>query len=414
MPKVSTTDSGINIEEADRLLGEVMNDPMGGWFKLPFDEEALDLSHIKSIASRIQASSNYLVCIGIGGSYLGHKALLSALSGGGITKLLFAGNSLSSYEILKIFEEIGHADYSVLVISKSGTTLEPATAFRIFKKHLIAKYGEREARSRIFVTTDAAKGRLFEEASHEEYERFVIPDNLGGRFSVLSPVGLLPLAVAGVDIDAIIAGAREEAEPLLPENRTPLTLSNSDALKYAYARHFYRNNGADTEVLAVFEERLRNFSEWWKQLFGESEGKNQSGVFPASVVYSADLHSLGQYLQEGRRNIFETVVKITAPLANIPIPNFVDDSDGLSYLEGKNLDFVQKKATDATIAAHRNGGIGVIEIEIPDLSEKTLGSLIYFFELSCAISAKLAGVNPFDQPGVEAYKSEMFRLLGRD
>lgn len=403
-PKTISVDG----KKAQQVLAEIKDSFMSGWLDLPNNLDQSELAAIKSAAKTINQNSKYLVCIGIGGSYLGHRAVIEALKPTSPTKILYAGNSLSSRALQAVFDELGDADFSVNVISKSGTTTEPAIAFRIFKEKLIAKYGEQEANRRIFATTDAKKGALYDEAVAQNYTRFVIPDNIGGRYSVLTAVGLLPLAVAGVDIDTLLSGAK-----IVSAHESSDDLCNSPAVQYAFLRHELREAGHDVEVLAAFEPDLAMLNEWWKQLFGESEGKDQQGIFPASVIYTTDLHSMGQYLQEGRRNIFETVVKITTETTDFTIPALSNDLDGLAYLEGKKLSYVNEQALEATVAAHRAGGIPVIKLEIPELSASTLGALIYFFELACAVSATLGQVNPFDQPGVEAYKTKMFELLGK-
>lgn len=407
-------------------LKDIKSDSMAGWISVPLAEDSLNL--IKQAAQKIQSDSDYLVCIGIGGSFLGHKALIDMLGPVSCTKIVFAGNSLSSYELNRLFAEIGNKDFSINVISKSGTTTEPAIAFRIFKSALINKYGEKAASARIYATTDAAKGALHDEAVKKGYNRFIIPDDIGGRYSVLTSVGLLPLAVAGVDIDSLLAGARSAAQHLDEEDFSikkspalvevtdePATNTVREAARYAIIRQkLYREQGKETEILASFEPRVATFNEWWKQLFGESEGKNNQGIFPASVIYTTDLHSLGQYMQQGRRNLFETVLKFSNPSTkSIIIPSAKDDLDGLNYLAGKTVEDVNNSAMEATIRAHRLGGIPVLQIEVPDFSAQSIGELIYFFELSCAISARLSGVNPFDQPGVETYKQNMFKLLGK-
>ena len=423
-----TTDKAKQIDLAPikKVVAEIEKDSMSGWLKIPTVET--NLEEIKSAAKKINDTSDYLVCIGIGGSYLGHRAVIDALDGTykkTRTKVLYSGNSMNSYALKQVLDEIGDKDFSVNVISKSGTTTEPAVAFRIFKQALIDKYGEEEAYSRIYATTDANKGALHDEAVENGYTRFIVPDNVGGRYSVLTPVGLLPIAVAGIDIDELISGAKEQ------------TKETDGIYAYAAIRSELAEKGYDVEILATFEPRLAYFNEWWKQLFGESEGKNNHGIWPASTVYTTDLHSLGQYIQQVRRNIIETVVKITtepatstttsqqpstetaAPASSytatplITVPKFGQDQDGLGYLEGKSLDYIASKALEATVDAHRAGGIPVFELEIEELSARTIGHLIFFFEYACAISAKLQGVNPFDQPGVEAYKNNMFHLLGK-
>ncbi|MBQ6486554.1 glucose-6-phosphate isomerase [Candidatus Saccharibacteria bacterium] len=403
----------VETSAAKNLLEEIKADKMADWLTLPdnFDESELD--HIKKAAEKIKENSDFLVCIGVGGSYLGHKAIIDALSSRikSNTKILYAGNSASTISLQAVLDEIGDKDFSINVISKSGTTTEPAIAFRIFKEKLFEKYGENEAFSRIYATTDGEVGALHDEALYNHYERFVIPNGIGGRYSVLTAVGLLPLAVAGVDIDELLAGAREEA----------VSGVFDEIFKYAASRHILRSRNYDVEVLASFEPCLESLGKWWQQLFGESEGKENKGIFPAIATYTTDLHSLGQYMQQGRPNILETVLsfrenpmpKFTNRVEpDIKIPKMPDNVDGLGYLEGKELGFVNEKAKEATITAHAKH-IPVFELELQDLSEKSLGNLIYFFELACAISAKFEQVNPFDQPGVEAYKNEMFRLLGK-
>lgn len=358
----------------DQILSEIKADPMGGWYDLPENYDRKELEQIKTAARKINQNSEYLVCIGIGGSYLGHRALIEALAPTSPTKIIYAGNSLSARELQKSLDEIKDADFSINVISKSGTTIEPAIAFKAFKEKLIAKYGETEANKRIYATTDANKGTLHDEAVAHEYTRFVVPDNIGGRYSVLTAVGLLPLAVAGIDVDELLKGAldfKNHPEP---------------AYQYAFKRDELRHQAYDTEILATFEPSTASFNEWWKQLFGESEGKDGHGIFPASVVYSTDLHSLGQFLQDGRRNLFETIL-------NFP----TDDTNA--------------KIVQAVEIAHKAGKIPVLNISPDEYSTEAFGELIYFFELACAISAKLDGVNPFDQPGVETYKAELKKLM---
>lgn len=385
------------------LVAEIQMDKMGGWFDLPEMYNKEEFERIIDVAKKIQEDSEYLVCVGIGGSYLGHRAVIEALGNKSSTKILYAGNSLSTLEIRQVIDEIGEADFSVNVISKSGTTTEPAIAFRIFRQKLIEKYGEEEAYRRIYATTDAEKGALHDEALHNHYETFVVPNNIGGRYSVLTAVGLLPMAVAGLDIEEILTGAREEKNA-----------GQSDVYKYAAVRHILRTRGYDTEVLTSFQPEMRYFQEWWKQLFGESEGKKGGGIFPASIIGTTDLHSLGQYMQDGRENILETFLGLPGRpgIESLGITELEDNADGLNYLAGHSVEYVNEKAYQATIVAHAKH-IPVIEISAPEMSERTMGALIYFFELACALSARLQGVNPFDQPGVEAYKNEMFRLLGK-
>ncbi len=402
----SDIDVTVDAPRIREIINDIQSDPMGGWYDLPETYDHAEFDKIKTTAQQIRNNSDYLVCIGIGGSYLGHRALIEALRPASPTKILYAGNSLSTRELNRLMDTLGDSDFSINVISKSGTTTEPAVAFRLLKAKLQEKYGDK-ASERIFATTDAREGALYEEAIAEGYARFVVPDNIGGRYSVLTAVGLLPLAVAGVNIDQLMSGAATERAANLDN-------SESAAIRYATMRADLLKKDYDVEILASFEPCMRYFEEWWKQLFGESEGKDKQGIFPASVIYTTDLHSLGQYLQDGRRNIFETMLRFSEEGAPaVTVPRLAKDLDGLKYLEGKTLDFLNTKALEATVTAHRDGGIPVSEITIPTLDEKSLGALIYFFELSCALSAKLSGVNPFDQPGVEAYKRNMFHLLGK-
>ncbi len=394
------------IDVTRTYVARAEQDAFGGWVNLPINYDKVEFERIKKAAKKINDDSDYLVCIGIGGSYLGHRAVIEALGGEkGRTKILYAGNSLSVRSIRRIVDQIGDADFSVNVISKSGTTTEPAVAFRIFKQMLIDKYGTEEAAKRIYATTDAAKGALHDEAVAKGYESFVVPDNIGGRYSVLSAVGLLAIAVAGVSIDALMDGAAEE--------RTALISDGGAAAEYAALRNVLLTKGFNIEILANFEPQFTYFNEWWKQLFGESEGKDEKGVFPASVIDSTDLHSMGQYIQQGRRNLFETFVEVTRDYADMMVPVTEDNLDGLKYLEGRELDYINKTANAATREAHVAGGVPVLEIVMPDIDERSIGGLIYFFEMSCALSGFTLGVNPFDQPGVEAYKTRMFELLGK-
>lgn len=368
----------VDEETLSQILEEVSGDKMGGWMELPQKYNKEEFDRIKKAAEKINETSDYLVCIGIGGSYLGHRAIIEALRPTYQTKIIYAGNSLSKRELEYAIAEVGNADFSINVISKSGTTLEPAIAFRAFKDKLIRKYGKEEACKRIFATTDANRGTLHDEAVAEGYERFVVPDNVGGRYSVLTAVGLLPLAVSGVNIDELLKGAADAMEE-----------DNESIAQYAWMRYELGKKGYNTEVFASFEPSAMFFNEWLKQLFGESEGKNKQGIFPASVVYSTDLHSLGQFMQDGRRDLFETIIDYP--------------TDGMNA-----------KVVQAVKIAHREGGIPVLEIKVPSYDARGFGELIYFFELACAISAKLFGVNPFDQPGVEAYKSELKKLMAEE
>ena len=389
-----------------QFVARAQQDDFGGWVDLPVNYDRDEFARIKSAAAQINADSDYLICVGIGGSYLGHRAVIEALGGErGRTKILYAGNSLSARELEKVVKQLGAADFSVNVISKSGTTTEPAVAFRTFKKLLIDKYGEEAAAKRIYATTDANKGALHDEAVAKGYTTFVVPDNIGGRYSVLTGVGLLAIAVAGIDIDRLMDGAEEE--------RTALISDGGKAAEYAVLRNVMLEKGYNIEVLANFEPSFMYFNEWWKQLFGESEGKEGKGIFPASVIYSTDLHSMGQYMQEGRRALFETFVEVAGDYAGVTVPGSAENLDGLQYLEGRELDSICKVAAQATREAHAAGGVPVTQIIMPNIDERSLGALIYFFEMACALSAFTLGVNPFNQPGVEAYKTRMFELLGK-
>lgn len=396
----------LKLDQARNAVTRAQEDDFGGWVDLPIKYDKEEFARIEAAAKKINEDSDYLVCIGIGGSYLGHRAVIESLGGErNRTKIIYAGNSLSSLQLNKALKELGDKDFSINVISKSGTTTEPAVAFRVFKEKLIAKYGEEEAAKRIYATTDANKGALHDEAVEKGYESFVVPDNIGGRYSVLTAVGLLAIATAGIDIRLLMDGAEEE--------RFSLISNGGLAAEYATVRNCLLDRHFDIEILANFEPQFAMFNEWWKQLFGESEGKDGLGIFPASVVDSTDLHSMGQYIQEGRRNLFETFVQIDSDLSHAAVPALAQNLDGLAYLEGKELDYINKKACEATKAAHKDGGVPVLEIKMPALDERSLGALIYFFEMSCALSGFVLGVNPFNQPGVEAYKNNMFRLLGK-
>ena len=402
---ISVEDFQRRVDEVKPYVARAQQNDFGGWVDLPVNYDKDEFARIKAAAKKIQDDSEYLVCIGIGGSYLGHRAVIEALGGAKKTKILYAGNSLSPRELQKVQRELGDKDFSVNVISKSGTTTEPAVAFRIFKQMLIDKYGEVEAAKRIYATTDANKGALHDEAVAKGYETFVVPDNIGGRYSVLTAVGLLAIATAGVDIDALMDGAEEERASLISDGGL--------ATEYAVARNVLLENDYNIEILANFEPQFMYFNEWWKQLFGESEGKDHKGIFPASVIDSTDLHSMGQYIQEGRRNLFETFVEIKEEYDGVMVPELTENLDGLKYLEGKEMDYVNKTANAATREAHIAGGVPVMEVILPKLDERSLGALIYFFEMSCALSGFCLGVNPFNQPGVEAYKTRMFELLGK-
>ena len=387
-----------------------------GWLELPTNYDKEEFTRIKKAAKKIKKESDILVVIGIGGSYLGARAVIEALTSSFYNMLpnkqrkypqvLYVGNNLSPNYINELIEYIGDKDFSVNVISKSGTTTEPAVAFRIFREILENKYGIDEARSRIYATTDKAKGALKTLAQNEGYEQFVVPDNVGGRYSVLTAVGLLPIAVAGIDIDKLMMGAKTAQDRYDDPN-----LKYNECYKYAVVRNILYKLYKNTEILVNYEPKMHYFTEWWKQLFGESEGKEQMGIFPAGVDFTTDLHSMGQYIQEGRRNLFETVISVKTPNSDITISPDDDNLDGLNYLAGKGLDYVNKKAMEGTIKAHVSGDVPNIVIEMEKLDEENIGELIYFFEKACAMSGNILGVNPFNQPGVEEYKKNMFKLL---
>ncbi len=383
-----------------------------GWIDLPHNLDEEEYTRVKKAAKKIQSDSDVLICIGIGGSYLGAEAVIQALSHKYLknnVEVIFVGNNFSTEHILETIEYIDDKDISINVISKSGTTLEPAIAFRFFREYLNEKYGPEEARKRTFITTDKERGALKELANEEKIETFIIPDNVGGRFSVLTPVGLLPIAAAGFDIDQLLHGAQEAANKYNdPE------IKYNDAYIYAAIRHYlHTKEDKDIEILVAYNDKLRLFVEWFKQLFGESEGKDGKGIFPSGVIYSTDLHSLGQIVQDGQRNLFETTLKINKEKEEIIVKKDSENYDGLNYLEGKTLKYIEDKAMQGTIEAHVDGNVPNLIIEIDELNERSLGNLIYFFEKAVAMSGKLLNVNPFDQPGVEAYKKNMFRLLGK-
>ena len=387
-----------------------------GWLDLPTNYDKKEFERIKKAAKKISKESEVLVVIGIGGSYLGARAVIESLTNTFYNlqddkkrkypMILFAGNNLSPNYINDMIDLIGDKDFSVNVISKSGTTTEPAIAFRIFREILENKYGIDEARSRIYVTTDKEKGALKTLSNMEGYEKFVVPDNVGGRYSVLTAVGLLPIAVAGIDIEKLMSGARIAQEKYSDEN-----LKYNECYKYAVTRNILYKNNKNLEILVNYEPKMHYFIEWWKQLYGESEGKEGKGIFPSGVDYTTDLHSMGQYIQDGRRNLLETVLCIKNPSSNIKINTDDDNLDGLNYLAGKDLDYVNKKAMEGTVEAHVTGDVPNLMITIDKLDEENIGELIYFFELACAVSGNILGVNPFNQPGVEEYKKNMFRLL---
>ncbi|MCH4011213.1 MAG: glucose-6-phosphate isomerase [Furfurilactobacillus sp.] len=388
------------------------------WIDLPTNYDKDEFSRIKAAAKKIQSASEVLVVIGIGGSYLGARAAIDFLNEAFYTALpaserkgalvLFAGNSISSSYVHDLIHVIGDRDFSVNVISKSGTTTEPSIAFRIFKDKLVEKYGEAEAKKRIYATTDRARGALKTESDAEGYEEFVVPDGIGGRFSVLSAVGLLPIAASGADIDKLMQGAADASKDYTSDK-----IEDNDAYRYAALRNILYRKGKTTELLENYEPTMASFAEWWKQLMGESEGKDQKGIYPSSANFSTDLHSLGQYIQEGRRNLMETVVKVDKPNYDIDIPKEDSDLDQIGYLEGKTMDYVNTQAFRAVTLAHTDGDVPVMAVHIPDQTEYSLGYLIYFFEAAVGISGYLNGINPFNQPGVEAYKVNMFALLGK-
>lgn len=380
-----------------------------GWIDLPINYDKDEFDRIKKSAEKIRKDSDILVAIGIGGSYLGAKAVINALSNSfskSKPEVIFTGNHLSSTEIVELKEYLKDKDFSINVISKSGTTTEPAVAFRIFKELLEERYSEEEAKGRIYATTDKEKGALKTLASNMGYESFVVPDNVGGRFSVLTAVGLLPIAVAGGDIDKLMQGAADYRDEIFDKD-----YNENPALQYAAARNLLNREGKDIEILVTYEPKLSYFNEWWKQLAGESEGKDNKGLFPASVVFTTDLHSLGQIIQQGKRNIFETVISVETPKHDIDIKEDAEDLDGLNYLVGKSVDQVNKVAMEATMEAHVDGGVPNILITMDKIDEYNLGKYIYFFEYAIGVSGYLLGVNPFNQPGVEDYKNNMFRML---
>ena len=372
-----------------------------GWVNLEYDKE--EIERLKAAAQKIRKDSDYLIVIGIGGSYLGARAVIDALSHSFRQKnVLFAGNNMSPDYLNDLIEFIKDKDFSLNVISKSGTTTEPAIAFSVLKEKLVEKYGKLEAAKRIYITTDKEKGLLRKEATDEGYETFIVPDNIGGRYSVLTPVGLLPIAVAGIDIDKLIFGAESA---MIKYSK----LEDNDCYTYAVIRNILNKKGKNVELLVNYEPKLHYFTEWWKQLFGESEGKDGKGIFPSGVDNTTDLHSMGQYIQEGKRLMFETVLNIEMPYRDYKLPPAT--SKELDFLTGKSLNDVNHMAMQGTIIAHTNGKVPNLELKIEKLDEFNLGWLIYFFEKACGISGYLLGVNPFNQPGVEAYKKEMFILL---
>ncbi len=381
-----------------------------GWLDLPERMQSGELKQILAAASRIRGRSQALVVVGIGGSYLGAKGaveLLRPRPQPGDPKILFAGNSLSPDALMHLLEELGDLDFDLNVVSKSGTTLEPALAFRMFRGLLEAKYGPEKAKKHIFATTDAHRGVLKHMADEEGWEAFVVPDDVGGRYSVLSAVGLLPMAAAGIDVQTVIGEAIEAFAAMSAQS------PENPAWQYAAARQHLYQLGKTTEILACYEPSFRFMAEWWKQLYGESEGKEEKGLFPASVDFTADLHSMGQYIQQGERMLMETVVRFAPAEQQMVVPFDEANGDGLNFLAGKTMDFINRQAMDGTLLAHVEGGVPNIILNLDENNARTMGQLIYFFEYACGLSGYLLGVNPFDQPGVEAYKKNMFALLGK-
>ena len=413
-----------NFESTVNLAKETLINKKGagadflGWLDLPVNYDKEEFERIKKAAKKIQSDSEVLVVIGIGGSYLGAKACIEALSHSFYALLdktkrpyphiVFCGNSISEKYLHDLEEALEGKDFSINIISKSGTTTEPAVAFRVLKKALIKKYGKEEAKKRIYATTDRAKGALKKLTDEEGYESFVVPDDVGGRFSVLTAVGLLPIAVAGIDIDRLMSGAAAARKSALEK-----PYKENPALLYAAMRNIIHRKGKAIEILANYEPSLHYISEWWKQLYGESEGKDNKGIYPASVDLTTDLHSMGQFIQEGSRILYETVISIEKPLVNMLLEEEEKDTDGMSYLAGKSIDFVNKSAMNGTILAHTDGGVPNLSIVLPELNEEYLGELFYFFEFACGVSGYILAVNPFNQPGVESYKKNMFALLGK-
>jgi len=396
------------------LTGSGKGNDFLGWVNLPAELDPHIVESIKKDVARLMPKSRLFVVIGIGGSYLGARAVIEALQNhfapltGDKPLIVYAGHNMSEDYLHDLMALLDKKDYSLAVISKSGTTTEPAIAFRILKQHIIKKYGEKEAASRIIAITDKARGALKQLANVKGYKTYIVPDDVGGRFSVLTPVGLLPIAMAGIDIRALVKGAIEmeklcKAQPTVDN---PVT-------QYAVARQVLYGMGKTNEIMVNYEPRLVYFSEWWKQLYGESHGKQHKGIFPASVTFSTDLHSMGQYIQDGLRNLFETVISVENSNHELRIPMENEDLDQLNYIAGKRISEVNHKAELGTVLAHEDGGVPNLRIVIPEVSEKVLGELIYFFEMACAVSGYMLDVNPFDQPGVEAYKKNMFALLGK-
>ena len=408
----------VNAVDSELREGTGAGNDFRGFLNLPVDYDKEEFARIKAAAKKIQSDSDILVVIGIGGSYLGARAAIDFLNHTfynylppekrNAPQIFFAGNSISGNYLHDLIDLIGDKDFSINVISKSGTTTEPSIAFRVLKEVLIKKYGEEAAKERIYATTDRARGALKTEADAEGYETFVIPDDVGGRFSVLTPVGLLPIAVSGANIDDLMQGAADARTAYSNPD-----LKVNEAYQYAALRNILYRKGYTTEILENYEPTLTYFSEWWKQLMGESEGKDQKGIYPSSANFSTDLHSLGQYIQEGRRNLMETVIKVGKPTNDVVIPMDEKNLDGFNYVGNKEMDFVNTKAFQGVVLAHTDGNVPNMIVNIPDQTAYTLGYTIYFFEIAVAISGYLNGINPFNQPGVEAYKKNMFALLGR-
>ena len=384
-----------------------------GWIDLPADYDKEEFERIKKCAEEIRQNTDVFIVVGIGGSYLGARAVIESLTNSfkrkeNTPEIIYAGNNLSPNYMKELMDYIQDKNFSINVISKSGTTTETAIAFRFLRRLMEEKYSLDEVRKRIFITTDSKKGGLRELAKKEKFESFVIPDNIGGRYSVLTAVGLLPIAVAGIDIDKLMQGA------LFAKDRyADKELKYNECLQYAVLRNILYKQEKNIEILANYEPKMSYITEWWKQLYGESEGKNKKGIYPSGALFTTDLHSMGQYIQQGRRNLFETVIKIDEPENNLIITADEDNLDKLNYLDGKTLDFVNKKAMEGTIKAHTDGDVPNVLITLSKLDEENIGELIYFFELACGVSGSILGVNPFDQPGVEDYKKNMFKLLGK-
>ena len=413
--ELSEMQAMVNAANTELREGTGAGNDFRGWLDLPVDYDKDEFARIKKAAKKIQKDSDVLICIGIGGSYLGAQAAIEFLNSNFYGKadsdmptVVFCGNSLSGSYLYDLIEWLGDKDFSINVISKSGTTTEPSVAFRIFKDKLIKKYGKEEAAKSIYATTDRQKGALKTEADAEGYEEFVVPDDVGGRYSVLSAVGLLPIAASGADIDELMKGAADARA-----DYTDTDLSKATPYQYAALRNILYRKGYTTEIVENYEPSLRMFGEWCKQLMGESEGKDQKGIYPSSANFTTDLHSLGQYIQEGLRNLFETVIRVENPRHDVKIPGDEKNLDQLNFLEGKSLNYVNDRAYEGVVLAHTDGGVPVMTVNIPDQSAHTLGYMIYFFELAIAISGYLNGINPFNQPGVEAYKRNMFGLLNK-